>query len=171
MRRISILQYEFFLPDSMGDVNHTDVETISDKEDDIEAGLRSIRAVDIVPLAALAVAANLAPSAKDLGMSRILPVTVDDVLKASNGAAATAAVLEEESAGECFVCLDAKSDAVLLPCGHGGLCAGAACAPSVRRKVDREKFSAHRRCSRTPAGRGRQVPADAQRSGQVRGFT
>ncbi len=25
----------------------------------------------------------------------------------------------------CFVCMDAAADAVLIECGHGGLCAGA----------------------------------------------
>jgi hypothetical protein len=33
--------------------------------------------------------------------------------------------LEEDQAGECFVCLSAPSEAVLLMCGHAGLCSGA----------------------------------------------
>jgi hypothetical protein len=30
----------------------------------------------------------------------------------------------EEGERACFVCMDAGADAVLLECGHGGLCAG-----------------------------------------------
>ena len=48
----------------------------------------------------------------------------------SRNLGATAADLggEEESTHgrrECFVCLDQEADAVLIECGHGGLCAGA----------------------------------------------
>ncbi len=33
----------------------------------------------------------------------------------------------------CFVCMDATADAVLIECGHGGLCAGALppCSPLI----------------------------------------
>ena len=30
----------------------------------------------------------------------------------------------EESTGECFVCLTTAMGAILIACGHGGLCAG-----------------------------------------------
>ena len=46
---------------------------------------------------------------------------------AAHTAAAAAAALaaqEEDGAEEetCFVCLDGRKDAILLECGHGGLC-------------------------------------------------
>ena len=37
---------------------------------------------------------------------------------------------EEQEGKACFVCLDADADAVLIECGHGGLCAGALSRPS-----------------------------------------
>ena len=36
---------------------------------------------------------------------------------------------EEQEGKACFVCLDADADAVLIECGHGGLCAGALSRP------------------------------------------
>ena len=68
-----------------------------------------------------------------------------EALPVENPAAGAAAAAAEgdpdvwtwaEEGGTCLVCLDAAADAVLVECGHGGLCAGAAThAPSPQPRL------------------------------------
>ena len=51
----------------------------------------------------------------------------------------------------CFVCMDGPADAVLVECGHGGLCAACACRPAPRRRCSSSRRR-RRDCSRAPRG-------------------
>ena len=57
----------------------------------------------------------------------------------SDAAAAARCDPSDAAAAACFVCLDATADAVLLECGHGGLCGG--CGDALWRRGP-----AHRDC-------------------------
>ena len=76
------------------------------------------------------------PAGTDDGGSRHPPGTPS---AASNGRMSTDAAADADvdvegwGGGTCFVCLDAAVDAVLVQCGHGGLCAGAAAPPHATR--------------------------------------
>ncbi len=56
-----------------------------------------------------------------LDASAAVPTEVPAAASAAEGEAA----IDANRGGQaCFVCMDAAADAVLIECGHGGLCAG-----------------------------------------------
>ena len=80
------------------------------------------------------------PAGTDAGGSRHPPGAPSAAgSDASNGRMSTDAAADADvdaegwGGGTCFVCLDAAADAVLVQCGHGGLCAGAAAPPHATR--------------------------------------
>ena len=79
------------------------------------------------------------PAGTDAGGSRHPPGAPSAAgSDASNGRMSTDAAADADvdaegwGGGTCFVCLDAAADAVLVQCGHGGLCAGAAAPRATR---------------------------------------
>lgn len=64
---------------------------------------------------------------------------------AAAGAAEGEAAIDANRTGQaCFVCMDAAADAVLIECGHGGLCAGDTRSrrpcPPIRATPDHPKY-------------------------------
>ena len=95
------------------------------------------------------------PAGTDAGGSRHPPGAPSAAgSDASNGRMSTDAAADADvdaegwGGGTCFVCLDAAADAVLVQCGHGGLCAGAA-ALARREPPQSACCSPGRHCRRT----------------------
>ena len=57
------------------------------------------------------------------------PVNADAPEGENSGWGGHDSCLDEDLGETCFVCLDGRREAILLECGHGGLCA--ACAQSL----------------------------------------
>ena len=99
MRQKSILKYERVVVTAAGSSEvHNQPQTRPGEDSEID--LCSEHVVDFIPAKTLQSHEEILPDVQQVKMEAF-----DEVI-------------------DCFICLNAKADAVLIECGHGGICSG-----------------------------------------------